>query len=149
MLNTKEVAQSLRKNGYKVTPQRLAVYEWLSHTQEHPTAEMLYSRLQPKYPSMSLSTVYKAMDIFEKLQLVKVLNTGEVSYRFDADTSEHAHVQCLECGRVDDVRIDPAEIREQAGRDSGYEVQKQEVYFYGVCPRCRSKKEAGAAGDKN
>ena len=59
MLNTKEVAQSLRKNGYKVTPQRLAVYEWLSHTQEHPTAEMLYSRLQPKYPSMSLSTVYK------------------------------------------------------------------------------------------
>ena len=41
MLNTKEVAQSLRKNGYKVTPQRLAVYEWLSHTQEHPTAEML------------------------------------------------------------------------------------------------------------
>ena len=87
-----------------------------------------------------------SMDIFEKLQLVKVLNTGEDSYRFDADTSEHAHVQCLECGRVDDVRIDPAEIREQAGRDSGYEVQKQEVYFYGVCPRCRSKKEAGAAG---
>ena len=149
MLNAKEVAHSLRQNGYKVTPQRLAVYEWLSRSHEHPTAEMLYHRLQPKYPSMSLSTVYKTMDIFEKLQLVKVINTGEDSYRYDAETSEHAHVQCLKCGKVEDVWVDPIEIREQAGRDSGYEVQKQALYFYGICPCCRSKKEAAATAGKN
>lgn len=141
MLTMKQVAQSLREHGYKVTPQRLAVYESLSHTHEHPTAEILYSQLQDKYPSMSLSTVYKTMDILEKLHLVRVMNTGEDSARYDAETTDHQHIQCMVCGRVDDVKIDAADVQEQARRYSGYEVQRQEIYFYGICPRCRSSEE--------
>lgn len=141
MLTMKQVAQTLRENGYKVTPQRLAVYESLSHTHEHPTAETLYSGLQEKYPSMSLSTVYKTMDILEKLHLVRIMNTGEDSARYDAETGDHQHIQCLVCGQVDDVEVDTAEVRRQAARNSGYEVQREEIYFYGICPQCRAAQE--------
>ena len=54
MLNNQELTALLRQNGYKVTPQRLAVYEALANTKQHPSAEMLFGTLQPKYPSMSL-----------------------------------------------------------------------------------------------
>ena len=48
MLTNSELTAILRENGYKVTPQRLAVYETLAATHEHPSAEMLYKTLDRK-----------------------------------------------------------------------------------------------------
>jgi Fur family peroxide stress response transcriptional regulator len=139
MLTGMEVAKVLRDNGYKVTPQRLAVYDSLAHTKEHPNAEMLYAQLQPKFPSMSFATVYKSIEILNKLHLIKVLNTGEESFRYDADVSNHQHIQCLCCGRVDDLRMDTEAFVREAEAESGYTIQNQEAYFYGICPECRKK----------
>ena len=72
-----EIAEVLRKNGYKVTPQRLAVYEAINHNPTHPNAEAIYKILQPNYPSMSLATVYKTMEIFAKIGVVQVLQCAE------------------------------------------------------------------------
>lgn len=140
MLTKEQLADFLHKNGYKATPQRLAVYECLAQTQEHPTAEMLYERLLPSYPSMSFSTVYKTMDMLHRLNLVKRINAGEESFRYDADTGAHEHICCTKCGRVDDLRLDLAPVRKEAGSKSQYDVQSQELYLYGVCPACKMKK---------
>ena len=37
----------LREKGFKVTPQRLAIYKVLANTKAHPSAEMIFSELQP------------------------------------------------------------------------------------------------------
>ena len=74
MLTNQELTALLRNHGYKVTPQRLAVYEALAEKSWHPNAEMLYNMLQPSYPTMSLATVYKTMDIFAELGLIQVLS---------------------------------------------------------------------------
>ena len=63
MLQVQEVATRLRDNGYKVTPQRLAVYEALAKTKAHPCADTLYKELRITYPTMSLATVYKSLSI--------------------------------------------------------------------------------------
>ena len=139
MLTGMEVAKVLRDNGYKVTPQRLAVYDSLAHTKEHPNAEMLFAQLQPKFPSMSFATVYKSIEILNKLHLIKVLNTGEESFRYDADVSDHQHIQCLCCGRVDDLRMDTKAFVHEAEAKSGYTIESQQAYFYGICPECRKK----------
>ena len=76
-----EIAEVLRKNGYKVTPQRLAVYEAINHNPTHPNAEAIYKILQHNYPSMSLATVYKTMEIFAKIGVVQVLQIGRASCR--------------------------------------------------------------------
>ena len=54
-----DIAQILRSQGFKVTPQRIAIYDALRGHHDHPTAEMLYHTLRPEHPSMSLATVYK------------------------------------------------------------------------------------------
>ena len=58
MLTSQELTNLLRERGYKVTPQRLAVYEALADETWHPNAEMLFNKLQPKFPAMSFATVY-------------------------------------------------------------------------------------------
>lgn len=140
MLSNQELTTILRSNGYKVTPQRLAVYEVLANTKSHPSAEMLYNELRPKYPSMSFATVYKTVEILNKINAIQILNTGEDSFRYDADTSVHHHVQCTVCGAVDDVvAINSQALVEEAEKESGYDISGHQCYFFGVCPRCRKK----------
>ena len=126
MLTNSELTAILRENGYKVTPQRLAVYETLAATHEHPSAEMLYKTLRPKYPSMSFATVYKTVEILNRLHVIQIINTGEDSFT------------C--CGKVEDLfNVDYSGIMAQAEKESGYKLSGHQFYFYGVCENCRKK----------
>ncbi|MBP2637430.1 MAG: perR [Firmicutes bacterium] len=132
------VTSLLRDKGFKVTPQRLAIYSALAATKAHPSAEMIYNELQPLYPTMSLATVYKTIEILKTLELVQVLNVGEDSFRYDADTSNHPHIRCMGCGRVDDLYgVDSSEFIDQVAAMTKYSLQGQQFYFYGMCPQCQ------------
>ena len=136
------ITELLRSNGFKVTPQRLAVYEALANTKEHPNAEMIFNGLQATYPTMSLATVYKTIDILHEIGLVQILNAGEDSFRYDADVSEHAHIRCVECGRVDDVfGLDTAKFNDQIQQNTKYRLVGQQFYFYGICADCQKSSE--------
>lgn len=139
MLNNQELATILRDNGYKVTPQRIAVYEALADETWHPSAEMLYRKLQPKFPAMSFATVYKTVEILYKIKVIQVLNTGEDSFRYDADISEHFHLRCLKCGAVEDAFLADKvqQLTAQVEEASGYSISGRQFYFFGECPRCR------------
>lgn len=141
MLTSQELTAILRDNGYKVTPQRLAVYEALANEQTHPTAEQLYSKLHPRFPSMSFATVYKTVEILNNIKVIQIINTGEDSFRYDADVSVHHHVQCRVCGAVHDVTaLDSRRLVRDVEKKSGFEIEHHQFFFYGVCADCRSKR---------
>ncbi len=137
-LKPKEVTARLRECGFKVTPQRLAVYNALGHTSVHPSAENLYQELLPDYPTMSLATVYKSLKIFCEVGIAQELNVGEEAFRYDANVGPHPHIHCLKCGRVDDVETLPTDsFSQQVTAETGYRLTGQQYYFYGVCPACQ------------
>lgn len=132
-----DIAAFLRDNGFKATPQRLAVYNALARSRAHPTADMIFSALQPDFPTISLATVYKTLDVLVRIGLVKALNTGEFSFRYDADTRDHAHVRCERCGSVTDVfSVDAGDLIKEAEAKSGCKIASKEIYFFGLCPQC-------------
>jgi len=134
------ITSLLREKGFKVTPQRLAIYNMLAGTKSHPNAEMIFNDLQSMYPTMSLATVYKTMEILKEIGLVQILNAGEDSFRYDADTSNHPHVKCVECGQLEDVEnTDCAGFVDQVSQSTKYHLIGQQFYFYGVCPGCQPK----------
>lgn len=129
----------MRSQGYKVTPQRLAIYAVLASEPCHPCAEALYQKLQPSYPDMSLATVYKTMEILTKINAVRVLSTGEDSFRYDANMDEHQHLQCSCCGTIEDIMVPNMKaLTANIEHASGYSIQKREFYFFGLCPKCRN-----------
>ena len=81
----RQTAEILKEKGLKVTPQRIAIYNMLKNTKEHPSAEGIYKALEQDNPTMSLATVYKTLDSFESVQLVQQLNVGEGYARYDAE----------------------------------------------------------------
>lgn len=136
-----DLIKFLKEKGYKVTPQRIAVYDLLRGTKEHPSADMLYSKLQPLYPTMSLATVYKSLEVFKELGLVQELNVGEDKFRYDANPRQHPHITCSCCGKVEDVDDEMLfDLLEQVSTKTGYELVDQKLYFYGYCPQCQKNK---------
>lgn len=85
------------------TAQRSEILRVLRCSRDHPTASEVYARVRGSMPRISLGTVYRNLD--------RLCSRGEVSrievpgreMRFDADTSSHYHLRCVECGRVVDV----------------------------------------------
>ena len=127
-----------REKKLKLTPQRIAVYKYLQSTKEHPSAEVIYKALQPTYPTMSLATVYKALKTLVAVELILELNVGEGSFRYDGNMCSHPHIQCISCGRVDDIEgISFSNIREDVKQYTSYEVLESKIYFYGLCENCK------------
>lgn len=136
------IFEVLKDNGLKVTPQRLAVYEVLKNTKEHPSAETIYNKLLPLYPTMSFATVYKTLQVLKDINLVQELNVGEGSFRYDATVAHHPHITCLSCGKVDDVEDETIfDLQDKVSEKTGYKLVRQQLYFFGYCPVCRDKEE--------
>ena len=98
-----DIISTFKEKKLKLTPQRLAVYQYLKSTTEHPSAETIYKALQPNYPTMSLATVYKTLKTLVEIGLVQELNVGEGNFRYDGNCKEHGHIQCIKCGKVNDL----------------------------------------------
>ncbi|NPA32025.1 MAG: transcriptional repressor [Aquificae bacterium] len=122
--------------GLKITPQRLAVYEVLLKSPNHPTVEEIYEEVKKMYPYVSLATVYRTLETLERIGLVRRVCFWGNSARYDANTSEHHHLICERCGKIEDIELDdrisvPPELK-------GFKTESYSVNVYGLCPDCRS-----------
>ncbi len=128
-----------RNLGIKLTPQRLAVLDYLEGKKSHPSAEDIYQAVKKQFPTISIATVYNILETLKQNELIQELRTGPYKKRFDPNTSWHHHLLCTGCNRVEDVAI--KKIPEiAAGEGQGFEISKVHVEFYGLCQKCRLKK---------
>lgn len=134
------ITSVFKEKSLKLTPQRIAVYKYLKSTKEHPSAETIYKALQKDYPTMSLATVYKALKTLVEVNLIQEINVGEGSFRYDGNVNSHPHIQCLNCGRVDDIdNLSFSKLNENIKEYTNYSVLSNKIYFYGLCPDCKHK----------
>ncbi|MGL5151496.1 MAG: Fur family transcriptional regulator [Clostridium sp.] len=132
------ITQIFKEKKLKLTPQRLAVYKYLMNTCEHPSAETIYKAIQVDYPTMSLATVYKALKTLVEVGLIQEINVGEGNFRYDGNASNHPHVQCITCGKVDDIfDLNLSHLNAEAEKHSKYTIISNKVYFYGICESCK------------
>ena len=133
-----DIALIFKEKKLKLTPQRLAVYNYLMNTTAHPSADTIYNDIHVQYPTMSLATVYKALKTLVDVGLVQEINVGEGNFRYDGNASMHAHLQCLSCGKVDDFKDFPLDnINSIAQEKTNYKLLSNRIYFYGYCTDCQ------------
>ncbi len=139
MQQIEKLVNSLREEGFRITPQRIAIVEYLLKTDDHPSAEHIHKIVQKKYPMVSLSTVYKTLDLLREKKLVNEIKV-EGEARFDAHTDEHINLVCMNCGKIEDVDEDSLrEIQTKVARKSKYMILKSNFELFGYCNNCKSK----------
>ncbi len=134
-----QIVSSLRDEGFRITPQRIAIVDYLLKTEEHPSADLIHKVIKKKYPMISLSTVYKTLDLLKERKLVNEMDVdGEA--RFDTHTDEHINLVCMNCGKIDDIDEDTLrEIQIKAAKKSKYLILKSSFELSGYCSDCKSK----------
>ena len=130
--------EQLKTTGVRITPQRHAILDFLLESMTHPTADEIYRALEPKFPSMSVATVYINLKMFMESGMVRELTYGDSSSRFDANVSEHYHVICEQCGKIEDFMYPSlVEVEREAEKATGFQVNGLRMELYGICDTCK------------
>ncbi len=121
----------------KYSKQREAILDFLKTRKDHPTADFVYSTLKSDYPNLSLGTVYRNLSLLADLGTISRIQVGDGTVHFDADTSEHYHFICTECGSVIDLEMESLkQIETIAGASFNGQIYGHVTYFYGKCGAC-------------
>jgi len=139
-----EMLRDLRRSGLKLTPQRIAIVRLFAADGSHPTAQDLFERLRPEFPSMSFATVYNTLDALARAGLAGIVRLpgkrGDAA-RFDPNGAPHHHAVCERCGAVIDIAAGTlaptaASARRLQRAAPGFSVRTVEKTYRGLCATC-------------
>lgn len=96
------IQDQLKEKGLKVTPQRIAIYTAVLDLKNHPTAENVAERIKVDYPSISVGTVYKVLNVLVDNGLLKKVKSDKGIMRYDAILEHHHHLYCSDTDKIED-----------------------------------------------
>ena len=83
---------------------------------------------------------YNTLKLFVSKGIVQELTIEEKEVRYDADTTQHAHFKCTECGSVYDLALkSPIFDNEMV---EWHEVTECHIYLKGICKDCLKRRES-------
>lgn len=140
-----QMADILRKQGLRLTPQRLAILKVLVSNDTHPSAEQVFERVRQDFPTTSLATVYKTLAVLKETGQVTELGFCDDANRYDLATEPHAHLVCVSCKTILDPEVDSiSQVSQQVAAKYGFKLLNQRMDFFGICPRCQASARAGS-----
>lgn len=133
----KEMLERLKKKGVTLTPQRLAVIEYLKQSHDHPCVDEIYHAVKKKYPSMSPATVYSTLQLLKEMGEIQELHIRGDKACYDPIPERHHHLLCRVCGRLMNVEVSCPIIKNK--EIAGHKIESVQAYLYGVCADCLKK----------
>ncbi len=134
-----QMTRVLREQGCRLTPQRLAMLKILAQKAGHPNIEQIFERIKADFPTTSLATIYKTLNLLKDMGEVLELNFPHASHRYDGNQPyPHPHIVCTRCGQILDSEF-PAidEFSQELAKETGYKITHHQLTFFGLCPKCR------------
>ena len=123
------------------TEQRQLVLEIIQQAEEHLDVDEIYRQARQKAPSISLSTVYRSLQLFKELKLIEEHQFDGVRRCYETTSqSKHHHLVCLGCGRVFEFHCPSTErLKSRISKQGGFKVTGAEVRLVGYCPDCQQR----------
>lgn len=93
--------EMLRKRGYRLTPQRHMILSVIQEAGEHLSIDQITERVQQRNPYVSLSTVYRTLELLKSLDLVRESHLpGEQAQYETIGSHAHHHLTCRRCHKI-------------------------------------------------
>lgn len=140
VMNT--LKKKIRENKFKFTIQRQVILQaFLDSKENHMSAENVYEIVRSNNPEIGLATIYRSLELFTSLELLKKLDFGDGRSRYELNDHNlahlHHHLICLKCGKVVEFAYDfMNEIKEKIKKENGFAIVDYQLKFYGYCTDC-------------
>jgi len=128
--------------GIKNTRQRNLIYDILKHNEVPVTAEYIYMRLMEANNPISLSTVYRILDVFVSKGLaLKTHFSNEDKAMYEIDRVDHKHyLICVCCKKIIALDYCPLKVYEKSlEQKTCFDITGHKLQIYGRCPECKHK----------
>lgn len=135
-----------------MTAPRQAIYQELSGSPGHLSADEIFLRLRGRMPGIGLATVYRNLELLKSGGHIRSIDAGDGKARYELHQASggpghHHHLICRRCGQVIDY-MDFEEdelalvrrLEDHLSRKYKYQISEHDITFYGTCQRCGLEK---------
>lgn len=132
------IANKLSELGYRLTPQRIMILSAIEDSDDHISAEEIYAQIVAKYPQVSISTVYRTLELLKRLGLVTETDLGGGRVRYhSAEKGHHHHLVCEKCGTIIDIDESTlARLQDVLLHRYNFSARLSHVAIFGRCVDC-------------
>ena len=133
-----DIISKLSEQGYRLTPQRMMVLAAIEGSDDHISAEEIYAQVVAKYPHVNISTVYRTLELLNRLGLVTETDLGGGRVRYHpADKGRHHHLVCQDCGRIIDLDESLlSSLKDILFREYKFSADLRHLAIFGRCADC-------------
>ena len=135
-----EDAEALRRQGHRLTPQRLQVLQVVRSCGQHLTVEAIHAAIVPQQPYLDIATVYRSLQWLQAAGLVAPLHLGgRLHYEYRRHGEHHHHLICRHCGAYLQIAdTDLATLKAELYERYGFHLDMDHLVLRGCCAQCRA-----------
>ncbi|OLB32532.1 MAG: hypothetical protein AUF64_02760 [Chloroflexi bacterium 13_1_20CM_54_36] len=141
--------EMLRKKGYRLTPQRHMILSVIQEADEHLSIDQILERVQERNPYVSLSTIYRTLELLRELGLVRENHLpGEQPHYETAESTEHHHLVCRRCRTI--IHLEDnllGNLHEQLQQQHAFHGLTLDLVAAGYCDACWKKMQQEQAAE--
>ena len=139
-----ECEEMLRGVDLRVTRPRIAVLGAV-HDLPHADTDSIIGAVRRDLGDVSHQAVYDVLRVLTTSGLVRRIQPSGTVARYEARVGDnHHHVICRSCGAIADVDCAVGEAPcLTASEDHGFAIDEAEVIYWGQCPTCAARRDAG------
>lgn len=126
-----------RQHNLNMTPQRVAIYQELVKSKNHPDSDDIFKKVKTIFPDISLDTVYRTLSKFAEIGVVHLVEGYGEAKRYDPDINKHHHFRCQKCNKIVDFHnVNYDNLRIPKTLQKNFSVTNVKVILEGTCSEC-------------
>ena len=136
--NDQNFSQRIREMGYRLTPQRQLILDTLCDLGGHATIAQLYDQIHAKSPAIDRATVYRSINLFEKIQFVVSAEINGTTVYEISNPERHHHLVCRECGSSTELADHHfAALSQHILEEHNFMTDMNHLTISGICHACQ------------
>lgn len=120
-----------------MTKTQQSILAIVQQTDGHLTAEQVLGQAKQLHPSVSLSTVYRNLNLFADAGKIRRIQRATSADFYEKNLAPHDHACCVNCGGIADFTV--PDLKGYLVQHFEYPILSFELLINYVCPQCAAK----------
>ncbi len=132
-----KIEDILKKNGKKITPERVRIFEQMQSMHLFESKDLV-----KVFPEIGRASIFRTLKLFVEIGAIRRVSLWEKSESYEVECCQnhhHEHMKCLVCGNI--LSFDSREICDKIFSEAaklGFHISEHSLSILGKCRHCIS-----------
>jgi len=124
-----------------------AILDVVVQSGRHLSADEVYWIVKQQFPSIALGTIYRNLNQFADMKLIRRVARADAADYFEGNTSPHDHALCVRCGQMRDITI--PNLKDFLKSQMNGDIVSLDLTVNYICPECLKKETDKPKGEND